>query len=75
MRNENTTKLLTRREAAERLGVKVCTLEMWAHTGRPKLPYVKCGGAARYRLADLEAFIASRTATSATEHSAALALA
>jgi excisionase family DNA binding protein len=75
MSTETNPKLLTRRQAAEYLGVKYCTLEMWAHTGRPELPYIRVGGAARYRQSDLDLFLESRTATSATAHSAALATA
>ena len=54
-------KLLTRTEAAEVLGVRPETLAVWHCTGRYKLPVVKVGRSCRYRLADLEAWLAART--------------
>jgi len=54
-------KLLSRREAAEYLGVKPQTLAAWHVTGRYNLPVVKVGRSVRYRLADLEAWLAART--------------
>lgn len=53
--------LLTRDEAAEYLNVRPQTLALWHSTGRYALPVIKVGRAVRYRIADLEAFIASRT--------------
>jgi excisionase family DNA binding protein len=53
--------LLTRREAAEYLGVRPGTLAVWHCTGRYRLPVVKVGRAVRYRLADLDAWLAART--------------
>lgn len=55
------TRLLTRKEAAEFLGVKEQTLAAWATTKRYALPFAKVGSLVRYRLTDLEAFLASRT--------------
>jgi excisionase family DNA binding protein len=55
------TRLLTRREAAAYLGVRPETLAVWHCTGRYRLPVVKVGRAVRYRLADLEAWLAART--------------
>ena len=60
MSNEN-DRLLTRKEAAEFLGVKKGTLEVWASTKRYPLPIVKIGRLAKYRLADLQKFIDQRT--------------
>lgn len=54
-------KLITRAEAAEYLGVKPGTLEVWATNQRYDLKYIKVGRSVRYRIADLEAFIESRT--------------
>lgn len=52
--------LLTRREAAEYLGVSASTLSTWACNDRYQLPYIKIGGRlVRYRKEDLDAFIAS----------------
>ena len=55
------TALLTEAETAAYLGVKKETLATWRSTKRYPLPYVKIGKAVRYRSADLETFIASRT--------------
>ncbi len=52
---------MTRREAAEYLGLAPATLEVWASTGRYALPYVKIGRRAFYRRSDLNAFIERRT--------------
>lgn len=53
--------LMSREEAAEYLGVSPKTLATWATTKRYPLPLVKVGRSVRYRVADLEAFIQSRT--------------
>ena len=52
------SQLLTRREAAAYLGVSEQTLAMWKCTGRYSLAYVKIGRLVKYRLSDLDAFIA-----------------
>jgi predicted DNA-binding transcriptional regulator AlpA len=53
-------------EAAEKLGVRPCTLEAWRHRGGgPK--YVKFGRAVRYYDNDLDQFIESRTRTSTSD--------
>jgi len=49
--------LLTRREAAEYLGVKEQTLACWACAGRYQLPFVRVGRLVKYRLEDLNRFI------------------
>jgi len=51
------TSLLTRKQAAEYLGLKENTLAVWATTKRHSLPYVKVGRLVKYRLADLQAFL------------------
>jgi hypothetical protein len=53
--------LLTRKEAANFLGVKEITLVLWKSTNRYKLPVVKVGGLAKYRYSDLLEFINRRT--------------
>jgi excisionase family DNA binding protein len=53
--------LLSRKEAAEILGVTPGTLAVWACTRRHNLPFIKVGRAVRYRRKDLEAWMASRT--------------
>lgn len=50
-------RLVSRKEAAEILGVQPCTLAMWEHTGRYSLPVVKIGSLCKYRLSDLQQFI------------------
>ena len=51
---------LTQQEVADRLKLSVRTLERWRITSGVDLPYLKCGAAVRYRLADVEAFEVSR---------------
>lgn len=55
------SELLTREQAAEYLGITSRTLAVWACVKRYNLPYVKVGRLVKYRLADLDAFIARRT--------------
>lgn len=59
------SELLTRREAAAYLGVSEQTLAIWKCTGRYNLPYIKIGRLVKYKLSDLDAFIARnhKTAT------------
>jgi excisionase family DNA binding protein len=52
--------LLTRLEAADYLRIQPQTLAVWAVAGK-NLPYVKIGRSVRYRLSDLEKYIAKRT--------------
>jgi excisionase family DNA binding protein len=59
--NSLNNKLLTRPEAAQYLGVTEQTLAVWACVKRYNLPYVKVGRLVKYRLTDLDAFLASRT--------------
>lgn len=49
--------LMSRKEAAEYLGVKEQTLACWATTKRYDLPYIKIGRLVKYRRADVERFI------------------
>lgn len=48
-------------EAAQVLGVSLSTLAVWRCTGRYNLPYIKVGRKIRYRLADLEAWLETRS--------------
>jgi len=57
----NTNYLLSRKEAAEFLGVKEITLAVWKCTKRYNLPVVKVGRLVRYRHSDLMDFINRRT--------------
>lgn len=52
--------LLKPRDVAARLGVSTATLATWRCTKRYALTYIKVGRLVRYRLADVEAFEASR---------------
>jgi predicted DNA-binding transcriptional regulator AlpA len=52
-------RLLTEREAAAALSLAPKTLARWRWRGDRGPAYVKLGSAVRYKLADLENFIAS----------------
>ena len=52
--------MIDRRQAAEFLGVAVGTLANWECTGRYRLPHFKIGKHVRYRISDLERWVASR---------------
>lgn len=53
--------------AADYLGVKPHTLEIWRVTGRYALPFIRVGRKVKYRIADLDRFLARRTVTGPTE--------
>jgi excisionase family DNA binding protein len=53
--------LLSRKQAADFLGVKPQTLAAWLCTKRYPLPVVKIGRTVRYRKSDLEAFVSAHT--------------
>lgn len=53
--------LATPAQVSERLQVPQKTLAVWRSTNRVRLPFVKVGGAVRYRWADIEQFVASNT--------------
>jgi excisionase family DNA binding protein len=54
------SELLSREEAAKFLGLTVGTLNVWSSTKRYNLRFIKVGRLAKYRLSDLEAWLASR---------------
>lgn len=54
--------LLTTQEAAAYLNCKPQTLCNWRITKRVSLPFTRIGRLCRYRIEDLDAFIAARTA-------------
>lgn len=56
-----TDPLLNEQQAAEVLGVKPTTLQVWRSTGRYALPYVKVGHLVRYRRSAIDAFLDRRT--------------
>lgn len=53
--------LLDDKQAAQKLDVASGTLSVWRSTGRYALPFVKVGRKVRYRLGDLDAWLAKRT--------------
>nr|NJM01832.1 helix-turn-helix domain-containing protein [Desulfobacula sp.] len=62
MQHEIKIQFLNTKKTAAVLGVKDNTLEIWRHRGiGPK--FVKIGGAVRYRIGDLEAYIEAQTRT------------
>jgi hypothetical protein len=58
------------KQAADALGVKPNTLAVWRSTGRYDLPFLKVGRLVKYRVSDLAAFLASRTASHTGEERA-----
>ena len=60
---------LNTRQAAELIGLKANTLEIWRLRGTgPK--YIKFGRAVRYRLTDLESYVDAQTRQSTSEKTA-----
>ena len=53
--------LLDEQQAAIIIDVTPGTLSVWRSTGRYNLPFIKVGRKVRYRRADLEAWLESRT--------------
>jgi predicted DNA-binding transcriptional regulator AlpA len=53
--------LLSEVEAAQFLGVKPTTLQIWRCTKRYPLPFIKIGRLVRYRQSSLETFLVQRT--------------
>ena len=58
---ESNPALLDENKAAEFLTLAPGTLSVWRSTGRYAIPFVKVGRRVRYRRADLEAWLESRT--------------
>jgi excisionase family DNA binding protein len=63
-RQSGNSDLLTRREAAEYLGVAPGTLAIWKSAERYDLPVIKVGRLVRYRRVDLDNFLRNRTVES-----------
>lgn len=61
METSSAPRYYTREQAAEYLGVKQATLDVWASTKRYNLKYIKVGRLVRYRQEDLEQFLNDRT--------------
>lgn len=55
-----TDPLLNEQQAAQFLGVKPASLQVWRSTKRYELQYIKVGRLVRYRLSALQAFLTSR---------------
>lgn len=53
--------LLDNSAAAKFIDVTPGTLNVWRSTGRYGIPFLKIGSKVRYRVSDLEAWMASRT--------------
>jgi len=58
---QRTRELLDERQAAEVLQVAPGTLSVWRSRGRYNIPFIKVGHLVRYRRADLETWLESRT--------------
>ena len=58
---ERNRDLLDEKTAANYLDLKPGTLSVWRSTGRYQIPFVKVGHRVRYRRADLEQWLQSRT--------------
>ena len=64
----NPNELLTDEQTAELIGgITTQTLSVWRCTGRYNLPFVKVGRLVRYKRADVEQWIESRTVRTADE--------
>ena len=68
MNELNKERLLSRKEAADYLGVKEVTLAIWKSTKRYPIPVVKVGRLARYRFGDLLEFVEKRTVNKAIDN-------
>jgi hypothetical protein len=62
--------VVNEKQASEIVGVTPGTLQVWRCTRRYPLPYIKVGRAVRYRVSDLQAFLASRTVGGASSQGA-----
>lgn len=52
--------LLSEQQAAQMLGVKPATLQVWRSTKRYALAYIKVGRLVRYRQSAVQAFLVAR---------------
>lgn len=53
--------LVTPEQAAKHLSVSVRTLAKWRSTGFPNIPYSKVGRCVRYRLSEIDVYIAKNS--------------
>lgn len=59
--NSTQNMLLTPIKAAEYLKLAQNTLSVWRSTKRQEIPYIKLGRSVRYRLSDLDEWLAANT--------------
>jgi excisionase family DNA binding protein len=64
---DSLSQYLTPPQTSELIGVGLQTLAVWRTTGRYRLPFVKVGRLVRYRRADVEAWLNSRTVVQGAE--------
>jgi len=57
----NIQKLISTEQASEYLGVTTRTLANWRCVGFPNVPYTKLGRNIKYRITDLDAYIAKHS--------------
>ncbi len=55
--------LITRKEAAEYLGIPITTLDVWRSRGSPAIPFVQMGRLIKYSRRDLERWVIAQTRT------------
>lgn len=60
VRTHSSDPLLSEQQAADMLGVKPTTLQVWRSTKRYGLAYIKVGRLVRYRHSTLKAFLDAR---------------
>lgn len=60
----NSNKYLTPEQFALEIEVSVRTLAKWRSIGHPNIPYIKVGRCVRYKVSDLEAYLAEHTINS-----------
>jgi excisionase family DNA binding protein len=60
--NFSQLEMLSRAAAAQYLGIQPQTLASWAVTGRYSIPFFRVGKSVRYRVSDLDKWLASRRA-------------
>ena len=61
IQKQTPNQLLSRKQAAEYLGIKENTLAIWACNKRYSLPVIKVGRLCKYRVSDLDNFLNERT--------------
>lgn len=62
--NMTKAELLSTPEAADYIGARPHSLEIWRASGRYRIPFVKVGRLVKYRRADLDRWLESRVVNS-----------